>query len=470
MSATTQDPPRRVRRALVKEKIWPKANYVPHPGQVEMHRSRHRHRVSDLGRRAGKSKYGGMEILPKALEAFTLQKYLEDMQLQRRGWIVGPNYDDAEREFRVFWDVAKMLKMPLDKPGSYYDARTGNMVASLWGGRFILECRSAAHPESLDGEGLDFVLMVEAAKLKSSVWDKFIRPAIADKQGETIWTSTPEGKNHFYQKYLWGQDPKRPDWMSWQMPSWVNTHVFPGGRSDPEIIAMEEEMTEAAFNQEIGADFTEFVGRVFPDFDADIHVKALPYNPRWPLYACCDYGWTNPFVWLLLQVDVFDNVYVIGEYRCTERDINEIAVTLQHDFMSGLSKKAKVLFPDPAEPGDSRVLGDKLGLKVNGDTGGELKYRLEMIREHLKMRPETAPVENQEPRLWIDPTCYGLIEEMEVYRYPEKKEDVTKEHPELPMDKDDHGPEALGRFFRGYFGDPTSKRRGTRVSNANMSR
>lgn len=473
---TATAPPRR-RSALVKSRIWPKIGYSPHEGQALIHGSTARHQVADCGRRFGKSKCGGLELIPDAMLAYTRRQQLEDAGEQVREWIVGPNYDDCEREFRVFWDACRKLKMPMDKPGSYYDARTGNMTVSLWDGRWIVECRSAAHPESLDGEGLSRVLMVEAAKLKGSVWNKFIRPALADKRGSSLWTSTPEGKNHFYDAYRLGQDPNETAWQSWKMPSWMNTAIFPKGRQDPEILSMESDMTEPAFNQEIGAEFSEFVGRVFPDYDEDVHVGNFPYNPNWPLYAACDYGWTNPFVWLLIQIDVFDNVYVIGEYRCVERDTTEIADTLRDDFMDGLSKKVKMFYPDPAAPSDTNILANQIRIHPGGGTGGELKFRLEYIREWLKLRPDHVPVEEREPKLFIDRSCVGnplgdggLIREMDEYRYPEKKEEADKSHPENPMDKDDHGPEALGRFFRGYFGDPSTEHRGTKVSNANILR
>jgi hypothetical protein len=38
----------------------------------------------------------------------------------------------------------------------------------------------------------------------------------------------------------------------------------------------------------------------------------------------------------------------------------------------------------------------------------------------------------------------------EGYRWPAHKTEV-KNDSEMPLDKDNHGPEALGRFFKGYF-------------------
>ena len=67
------------------------------------------------------------------------------------------------------------------------------------------------------------------------------------------------------------------------------------------------------FKQEIAADFTEYVGRVFQDFDEEIHVKNLDFNPDWETYAGVDYGFTNPSVWLLIQVSPFGDVHILDE-------------------------------------------------------------------------------------------------------------------------------------------------------------
>lgn len=114
------------------------------------------------------------------------------------------------------------------------------------------------------------------------------------------------------------------------MPSWLNPYVYPGKTNprhidalhemikqkmrltpellkslqiDPEVMALARDLTEETFNQEIAAKFSEFVGRVFKDFDEETHVRHLTYNPALPTFAACDYGFTNPFVWLLIQVD-----------------------------------------------------------------------------------------------------------------------------------------------------------------------
>mgnify|MGYP007089698476 CR=1 FL=1 len=94
---------------------------------------------------------------------------------------------------------------------------------------------------------------------------------------------------------------------------------------------MMRDMTEERFQQEIEAKFTEFVGRVFKSFDEEIHVRDVKYNPDLPVHLAADYGWTNPTVVLAIQVDVFDNVHVIADYRRTNRDIEDIADDFELD-------------------------------------------------------------------------------------------------------------------------------------------
>lgn len=487
------------RTVLVKERLFETVGYRPHSGQVEIHASPARMKVVAAGRRLGKSQLGGHELTAEALATHGMIQMLEDAGHRREFWIVGPEYSDAEKEFRVVYNDLKKLEVPFDHPGTYNSPWAGQMSISLWDGAFQVHAKSAKYPETLVGEGLSGVIMAEGAKLKERVWTKFIRPTLADFRGWALLTSTPEGKNWFYESWRRGQDPSYASWASWRKPSWQNPIVFPEGATeealkllarmlspkdeadrqvtqaevlaagiDAEILDMAADMSLEKFNQEIGADFTEFVGRVFKDFDEEVHVSDLDYDPDFPVYACCDYGWTNPFVWLYIQIDRKQRVNVLAEYRTTRTDINDIARTLAG---FPLTQKVTLLYPDPAEPGDTAVLESALKIQANTDTGGELKHRLEYIRQWLKITPETGLDKYKRPKLLIDRSCVGLINEMQEYRWPETKAESLKSESEKPLDKDDHGPEALGRFFRGFFGAPGEPERAparARVRKANM--
>lgn len=488
-------------RPINPETLFPRIGWNPHEGQQKVIRSRARNKVVAAGRRFGKSEIGGHDLVREALNTRLVKTHLEDIQKRREFWIVGPSYTESEKEFRVLWNRLEKigLKEYFDRPGSYNDPIGGSMHLSLWDGRFQVHAKSEKHPDSLVGEGLSGVILAEAAKMKERTWTKLLRPTLADFAGWSGMMSTPEGKNWFYDLWKTGQDPTRPDWESWRMPSWMNPHVYPQGASDeaiatlrqllaegnvademlfellgvdPEIGALVADLTDESFNQEIAADFTEFVGRVFKGFDEEVHVGDFDYNPQWTTFACVDYGFTNPNVWLLLQVDPFgERVRVLDEVYERGLTADEFAEEILRRDLAPASCVA--FFPDPASPGDTRVLEEKLKIRHRSGTGGELRFRIDAIRSALKVRHEERPEGHVDrvPALQIHRRCTNTINDFLNYRYPEKKnESRDGNSPEHPMKKDDHAPEALGRFYAGYFGTPDKKQRRARARKAQMAR
>lgn len=473
MSATTAPPRLKVLR---KDLYFAKSGYEPHEGQEDIHYDRHRHRVVSNGRRWGKTLLGGKEAEATNL---VLNRFGEPQM----GWIIGPNYTDAEKEFRIIYNSLRKLgyeQMDL-VPKFINNPDSGNMhIRTAWG--WDIQCRSAAKPETLVGEGLDFALLVEAGRHKRRTWTEYIRPALSDKRGWSLHTGVPEGATENSLLYaLWqrGQSGRQGDraWASWRKPSWTNTVMFPGGRKDPEILDAELDLTEDEFRRQYGAEFVDRVGRVMKEWDDETHLFDLDYNPSWPLYAAVDYGFTNPFVWLWVQVDRFDNVYVLKEYYRKGKDTPEIMAEIQDDPIYTAAKGAGnfiAFYPDPADPDDTRIIERMLKVPSRGPTGGELKTRLALIRQALKTRPEHLPVDHPErlPRLRVDRSCVQFAWEMrEGYRWPMHRSEVKNDR-ENPLSKDDHGPEALGRFFRGYYGLPggDNQKQGTRQRRARIKR
>jgi hypothetical protein len=479
--------------------IFRGVGYNPHTGQKKFHSSNARNRVVAAGRRFGKSECGAGELHIEAFRTKMVLNELEDRGMRREFWIVGPEYTDAEKEFRKHYNALKKVDAPFDKPGTYYDAHAGDMQISMYQGKYMVIGKSAKHQERLVGEGLSGVIMAEAAKQKERTWTKYIRPTLADYKGWSIHSSTPEGKNWFYDLFMRGQDKHDTSWESWRFGSWRNPHVYPGGASpaglvmlrnaihegrsitdrlkkdskvDPEIIEMMLDLSEETFNQEVAALFTEFAGRVFKDFDDEYHVGTFQYNPAFRTYAGSDYGYTNPFVWLLIQEDPYSGtVYVLDEIYETGLTIDDAAARIRSRGLDNVSE----FFPDPARPEDTLALERHLQIKGNTDTGGPIDNRLRYIRAGLKdintHLPEGHP--ERHPKLLIDRKCINLIREMNDYRYPDTSKETNRNPKDKPMDKDDHAPEALGRFYRGRYGDPGASSAaggGARVARSNISR
>lgn len=511
----------------------PKVNWNPHNGQIKVLDSPARHRVFCAGRRTGKSELGGHILLPPAFVSRNLPDDWERKGKRQEYWIVGDEYVTADKEFRVIWNLVKYLGIPMDKGSHHSIDGKDQSVISLWNNKFLIITQSAKYPDNLVGEQLHGVLMVEAAKTKPSIWMKHIRPMLNDSRGWSVHTSTPEGKNHFYDKFEMGQDPDQPEWDSFRMPSWHNPYVFTdtgiynmlngtnlpipaeewtvdshvkmllnemeknpqltavkiakalGLQINSEVLAQADELTIELFKQEIAADFTEFVGQVFKDYDEEYHVGTLHYNPDWETYAAVDYGFTNPNVWLLIQVGPWGEINVLAEVYETGLTADQFAEEIiRRKTRDGVPYNApglRVFYPDPADPMSSRTLSDKLRISAAGGTGGELNIRINLIRQTLRQGrlDSAATVLNEEnaevwrPRLMIDRSCTGLRADMLAYRYPERKDDAetSRDRFELPMKRDDHGPEALGRFMVGKYGAAALTRSGgTRIRKANVGR
>jgi hypothetical protein len=490
--------------------------WEPFGAQAEILTDGTRNQVFAAGRRRGKSQVGGHKLVPYAFRAFSEKPALEAKMQRREYWIVGPEYTDAEKEFRVFWNTMKRLGVPFDHPGTYNNTQSGDMHVSLWDGVFQVHAKSAKYPETLVGEGLSGIVLSEAAKLKESTWTKFLRPTLADFLGWSYMGSTPEGRNWFYRAWEAGQDPLRPDWRSWREPAWANPYVYRSmevfgkeadlavqtlqrmirsrtipeqlpvtsglrtffddaqwasvadktwervGKAlglDAEVVSLALDLSEEVFNQEIAALFNEFVGRVFKDFDEEVHVGDFVYEPGWETYAALDYGFTNPFVWLLIQVSPHGNIRVLDEYYERGRTNGEAIAEIQ---ARGLAPSSLLAFyPDPAEPDRTAEVSQLLHVRSAGGTGGLIQDRLEWIRRKLRPADVIAhlPMEHPEwvPQLQINRRCKQTIREMGVYRYAKTAEEAAardQEAPENPLKKDDHTPEALGRFMIGKYGKP----------------
>jgi Terminase large subunit, T4likevirus-type, N-terminal len=489
--------------------------FDPHDAQLEIMENNARYKVCSCGRRLGKSFIGGHELIPWAFQARREQSALKAAGRRREFWIVGPEYADSEKEFRVFYDKISRLGVPFDRPGTYYSVQTGDMSVSLWDGAFVLKAKSEARPTSLVGEALSGVIMAEAAKMKESTWMQYIMPSLADFNGWALFTTTPEGKNWFYRLYLKSLQPQNTGWSGFRMPSWRNPYVFrtptkdtdvkllmymmnerPGSTSfeiirsenltiDSEVAQMANDLTLPMFQQEIAADFTDFVGKVFKEFDEETHSRLLPFNPGWETVAAVDYGYRNPNVWLLIQIGPWGEINIIDELYQENLAPDEFAQEILRRGL--LPDNCTEFYPDPALPGDTKTLENifrRAGKRVRArpHTGGDLVDRLNLIRLALKNRitdtelnsdqwkSDPPKLDQKRPRLMISTRCPMTLYEMGEYRYPEKKDEqveTSTKRFELPMKKDDHTPEALGRLLAGkYHQASTQYGGGTRISTA----
>ena len=207
----------------------------PHPAQKIVHDDPTRFRVLAAGRRFGKTRLGVNESIEVAAAG-------------GRSWWVAPTYKMSE----VGWRPLKRIVSRI--PGA--EVKNGDRMVMLPGGGEVW-IRSADNPDTLRGEGLNFVVLDECAFQKPEVWKEALRPALSDTLGRALFISTPRGRNWFWDLYLYGQAGEE-GWASYCFPTASNPYI-----PASEIEAARRDLPEIIFQQEYLAEFIDDAGGVF---------------------------------------------------------------------------------------------------------------------------------------------------------------------------------------------------------------
>ena len=219
--------------------------YTPHPGQLEVHRSPASRRILAAGVRWGKTRCAAMEGLAASLAP----------QERSYGWVVAPTYDLADKVFREIVLIAS--ERLRHRIVVIKESERRIVIHNLAGGISEIRAKSADNPVSLLGEGLDWVIIDEAARLKPTIWEGHLTQRLIDRKGWALLISTPRGKGYFHDLFRRGQG-KDPEFASWNSPSWENPHL------DAALIEEERgRLPERVFRQEYGGEFLEGSGQVF---------------------------------------------------------------------------------------------------------------------------------------------------------------------------------------------------------------
>ena len=420
-----------------KEEWFEMTNYQPHSGQIPLHNSEERFRVIVAGRRWGKSLSAAKEAEVMLLTPGT------------RGWVVSKTYDLTRKVIREICNdlMVKQKLKPTKKQMS------GPIVLEFpWGS--CVEGKSAEHPESLLGEGLDWLIFDECAMCKASVWEQYLRPTLTDKEGWALFITTPNGYNWIYDLWKRGHDPDHREWKSLKSPSWENPYL-----SGTDIDEARRTMSDRVFMQEYGADFTLSSGQVYKEFDEALHVipaDDLFIHPDWRKFRSIDFGYENPFVCLYITVDPEDRVIIYDEYYQCHRTVEQHA-----NFLSGKGDVASAYSPtarnrtsqfeyttcDPSGASARATLLEN-GIPTLAARSSVLQG-LEAVREQLKIRADGKP------GFYVSSRCVETIKEFNLYSYPENAdtEEPKKDH--------DHAMDAIRYFVvnrrRGYISQQTGR-------------
>lgn len=355
-------------------------NARPHAGQALVHGDPARFKVLACGRRWGKTHLGVTECLDVAAKG-------------GRAWWVAPTYRMSEVGWRPMRQFAQRLGATVRLSDRQIDMPGGGSVS----------VRSADNPDTLRGEGLDYVVLDECAFIGEQTWIEALRPALSDRLGRAMFISTPKGRNWFWRYWQLGQDMGQQEWRSWRFPTSANPFI-----KASEIDAARQSLPERTFAQEYLAEFLEDGGGVFRKVltAATLQPQDGPI-PGHQYVMGVDWGKSNDFT-------------VLALWDATERELayldrfNQIDYAVQRARLGALADK----FRPNMILAESNSIGEPIieqlrrdGLPVRGFTTTNASKAL--IIEALALALEKESI-----KIIDDPVLVGELQAYESTRLP----------------------------------------------------
>jgi len=349
-----------------------------HAGQREVADHPARFKVLAAGRRWGKTRLGTLMCLDVALNG-------------GRAWWVAPSYPMATVGWRGIKHLAKQI------PG--ITAREVDRLIELPSGGSI-QVRSADNPDSLRGEGLDFLIIDEAAFVREEAWTEALRPALSDRQGRAMIISTPKGRNWFWRAYQRGVSGD-PEWHSWKLPTASNPFIDPA-----EIEAARRMLPETIFQQEYLAEFIEDAGLVFRKVRQATWVPPTKPEPGRRYRMGVDWAQANDWT-VLTVIDDLRRVVAVDRFNQIAWDVQRGRLRALADYwhVEGIWAEANSI----GGPNIEALQAE--GLPVRGfTTTNESKQQL-MVALQLAF-------ERGDIRIPDDPVLIAELEAFEATRLP----------------------------------------------------
>lgn len=284
----------------------------------------HRFHVVICPARASKSYSAAKKVLPLVLG----RTGPDGTPKPTRGWIVGPTYELADKEFRYLWHdlMVELPKLGMDRPIIARDSKKGGDLVMVTKDGSEIVGKSADKPQSLLGEQLDWVLLSEAAQLPGDIWTRFLEPRLSTTQGYAFFPTTPDaGALWLHELSVHGINGT-PDWRTYSWDVFGNP-VYPAAELEAKRAFYGE--GHPVFREQYLGEWTFYAGVVYGhDFDPNRNIVDLPEGgipKEWRRVRAIDFGYRDPFVCLWFAVQPDGGLLLYREYYQPERNMDHHA-------------------------------------------------------------------------------------------------------------------------------------------------
>lgn len=368
------------------------------PWQVEVSLDKHRYKVINCGRRAGKSFLVSVHMLQFATE-----------NAKSVVWYVSPNYKQSKQ---IMWAMLHDL-IPPEIIASKNETELKFVLSN--GSEICL--KGAQEPDSLRGVRIDLCIFDETAFINKweETW-KVIRPTLIDSKASVWFISTPNGFNHFKDM----SEITDEQWKYFHYTTYDNPYI-----DRTEIDLMRRDMDEDSFAQEVMGEFKKMSGMIYKDFTRETHMVDIPnLDFNYTFTRSLDFGYGHKTALLYFAISstgeaiyCYDGLYQSGLVE------SQIA-----DVVKAKDANKTITNPvaDSAQPMSIEQLR-QFGVNFNPVEKGpdSVKNGIVKVAELLRIRADTG-----KPTLMFNKNLTWIADEFEQYRWVEAQQDgVIKEVP-----------------------------------------
>lgn len=361
-----------------------------------------RFRVVVAGRRFGKTFLSIAELVKAA-----------STRANSNCWYIAPTYRAAKD---IAWD---MLVNTI--PEEYIAKRNeSELTVKLHNGSTI-SLKGGENFDALRGRSLDFCILDEYADMRPQVWSEVVRPSLSDRNTETyktraLFIGTPKGRNHFYDIWTVGADGT-DEWASHQY-----TTLEGGNVTADEIEAAKRDLDERTFKQEYMANFVNYSGIIYYNFDRSESVRK-EYDEEGLLHIGMDFN-LDPMS-AVVAVKVGDTLQIIDEIVIFGSNTDEIVDEIQLRYPD----RRIVVYPDPACRQRKTSAGGRTDLSILQNAGFAVKVRNShtAIRDRINAVNARLLSADGLRHLYVDPKCKQVIKSLERQTYKEGTNQPDKE-------------------------------------------
>lgn len=323
-------------------------------------------------------------------------KYAKDPE--QEVWYIAPSYRMAKN---IVW---KKLKKKLKELRWVKKINETDLSITLINNTTI-SLKGADNPDSLRGISLRAAILDEFVFMDQDIWYEVIRPALADKEGDALFISTPCGKGNWgYELYCQETDnPKQ--WKSFHYTTLEGGYV-----SEEEIENARKDLDERTFNQEFLGSFETYGNIVAYSFSRDKHIKTMLKNTN-ELHIGMDFN--NSPITAAVAIKVGDHLHQIDEIYMNDSNTYELAEEIKNRY----PKHNITVYPDPAGRQRKTSANGQTDFTILSNAGFKVKAPSshDAVRDRINATNSRFHSEN----LSIDPKCKHTIESLEKFAYKE---------------------------------------------------